>query len=543
VVPRLGTDSEVSAAAPQVAAVGRLAGRLERVRPLYVLSALVVVEWLTILGVAQTVRHNGWLYYQGTDQLQHYVDAWLLGHGHAPHTSVGYGWSMVLLPFALLGGANLMSPLPFIVLVNVLVLMPIALLSVYGIARRVGGRLFGYWAVVLWIVVPLIGIKYADAGYHQRYTELLLPQALGLTASAVFPSIVLLAAAAYFAVRALQDGRAFDAVFSGLLAGVALGVNPANAPFLAGAVPAFVVARRFGGLMRFAAGVLPSFLVLLLWTGRGLDLHLHVDPSWHTLTAQFASLQEHFWSARVVEWLPVAGAVGLLRASRPIGALVAGWFACVVVVTWANSHGGTIEDTSVLRHTIPALPAALLLLASIPLLLPRLPQRLHHAEHERAWGSRELRLGLVGALLAVFVLLPAALTIFLPELDARETVSYSLAAEPGFQGEPASIVDAGWRPSATRSGSTIRVSWPALHPLGGTMAYLLLRSRADAVSCRDGACSLGTSAFIPATVTSASEQLPTGRWTYRVAAVASWLDDPTQGAVYTMSRPVTVTAG
>ena len=56
--------------------------------------------------------------------------------------------------------------------------------------QRIGGRLFGYWAAGLWILVPLIGIKYADAGYHQRYTELLLPQSLGLTAMSDFPSMV-----------------------------------------------------------------------------------------------------------------------------------------------------------------------------------------------------------------------------------------------------------------------------------------------------------------------------------------------------------------
>src|SRR5205823_14741879 len=38
---------------------------LDRARPLHVLSALIAVGWLITLGVALTVRHNGWLYYQG----------------------------------------------------------------------------------------------------------------------------------------------------------------------------------------------------------------------------------------------------------------------------------------------------------------------------------------------------------------------------------------------------------------------------------------------------------------------------------------------
>ncbi|HEX3055464.1 MAG TPA: hypothetical protein VHP82_04900, partial [Gaiellaceae bacterium] len=74
---------------------------LDRARPLHVLAALIAVEWLITLGVALTVRHNGWLYYQGGDELWHYVTAWTIGQGHLPHTSIGYAWSMVLLPFAL----------------------------------------------------------------------------------------------------------------------------------------------------------------------------------------------------------------------------------------------------------------------------------------------------------------------------------------------------------------------------------------------------------------------------------------------------------
>ena len=50
----------------------------------------------------------------------------------------------------------------------------------------------------LWIVVPLIGIKYTDLGYHQRYTELTLPQSFGLTAMADFPSMVAVLVAVYF---------------------------------------------------------------------------------------------------------------------------------------------------------------------------------------------------------------------------------------------------------------------------------------------------------------------------------------------------------
>ena len=74
-----------------------------------------------------------------------------------------------------------------------LVLGPIALLCVYGIASRIGGRLLGYWASLLWVVAPFAAIPLFVGRYHERWIEQFLPQALGLTAMADFPSMVLVA--------------------------------------------------------------------------------------------------------------------------------------------------------------------------------------------------------------------------------------------------------------------------------------------------------------------------------------------------------------
>ena len=42
------------------------------------------------------------------------------------------------------------------IVLNTLVLLPVALLCVYGIATRIAGRVFGYWAAALWIVIPYV---------------------------------------------------------------------------------------------------------------------------------------------------------------------------------------------------------------------------------------------------------------------------------------------------------------------------------------------------------------------------------------------------
>src|SRR5207249_8774621 len=109
---------------------------------------------IAVLALAVTVRHNGWLYYAGGDQLWHYSGAYLLGHGHLPPAYVGYGWSLILLPVSWFAGPNLVSALPAIVLLNTLVLLPVALLCVYEIACRFAGPVFGVFAPVSWTVLP-----------------------------------------------------------------------------------------------------------------------------------------------------------------------------------------------------------------------------------------------------------------------------------------------------------------------------------------------------------------------------------------------------
>jgi len=123
-----------------------LAGAVEALEGFSVprmLVGLVVVEWLAVLATARVVRHAGWIYYQGGDQLWYYTLGWLLGHGQLTQTPVGYGPSVLYAPIARIAGPDLVSALPAIVLLNVLVLMPAAMLALYGIAARIGGRLFG----------------------------------------------------------------------------------------------------------------------------------------------------------------------------------------------------------------------------------------------------------------------------------------------------------------------------------------------------------------------------------------------------------------
>ena len=301
---------------------------------------------------------------------------------------------------ACVAGPNLVPALPAIVLFNVLVLMPVALLCIYGIAQRIGGRIFAYWATFLWIAVPFIGIKFTDAGYHQRYTELTLPQSFGLTAMADFPSMVavLVVASTSPSGRSTRATRV-DAVACGLAAGVAIAIKPSNSIFLARRSSSrFAYRRRFVAAAYVAAGLAPALLDARalevprarlpaavpcarasdrLALGAALGdrrrvnpLHKYIQLDWHQLHENLLQIKEHFWSMRVVEWLVLAGLIGLARRSLTAVLLVGGWFAAFVVVkgTYANA---SINDASVFRIMMPSFPAFVLLLASLVYLLPR----------------------------------------------------------------------------------------------------------------------------------------------------------------------------
>ena len=242
--------------------------RLLALRPRNVLATLVGVQWLASLALALTVRHNGWVFYMGGDQLWHYTGAYLIVHGHLAPTYVGIGWSTILAPIAAIAGPNLVSALPAIILFNALVLLPLGVLCMYGIGERIGGRLFGYWTALLWIVIPFVGIRYALHGYHQKWTELTLPQLLGLGAMSDYPSMIALVVGAYLCLRAVDERHWIWAAAAGFAVGYAIAVKPSDSVFLVAPVLLFVLVR-LRALVPFALGLVPCLAALTFWKVRG----------------------------------------------------------------------------------------------------------------------------------------------------------------------------------------------------------------------------------------------------------------------------------
>ena len=543
--------------------------RIEGFRPAAVLGGAIVLQWAVVLALALTVRHNGWIFYQGGDQLWYYSLAHELAHGQLSATNVGYLWSFALAPFAALAGPNLVSALPAIVLFDVIVLLPLALLALYGIAARLGGRVFGYWTVLVWIVLPFVGILYTDTGYHQKYTELLLPQGLGLTAMADFPTMVAVLVMVYFALKVVLDAAPSlaDGAAAGIAAGAAVAVKPSTALLLLGPVLAFVAARRLPALAAFVGALVPPLAALALWKQRGLGqlpllgaldgrppanvaaiepvvgLNLHrytKDLSWHRLATNIDLLREHFWSGHLAVWLLLAGLVAVGLRSRVVALLVFGTVLPFVLVKSAYTDT-SVEDGSLFRILIPIYPLFVLGVASLPLLVPGMRGRLPAWRPTWAGPTERVRGALVvGAVLIAGFLPIGALAASRTQVTDVLVAYYNDTLLP----IPANV-NLGLH--AKVDHGRVLLTWRAQHPLGGRVFYWVSRDRAasgNGVSCRNdlGAetCWLRMTPIAATGGAARYDRPPPGTWVYRVGVAANWLDDPQFGDVYFASEPVVV---
>jgi hypothetical protein len=551
-------------------------------QPWSMLGPLLVVQWLALLGLALSVHHNGWLYYQGGDETYYWTSARSLSQWKLPVTPVGYAWSYLISPVALLTGPNILTGLPAIVVFNTLVLLPVALLCVYGIATRIAGRVLGYWAAVLWIALPYLAIPLFDHRYHQKYVEIALPQSLGLSALGDFPSMVGLLLTAYLLVRALDTGDWRDAVLAGLIGGFTIGIKPSNTLFFVAAVLSLLVARRWRQAAVFLGVLVPGVIVLALWKQRGLGqlpafasygggtagtvaafdpglpvaslvtpFRKYVDLNWSQLDQNINGVREFFWAVRPLEWVPLAGLLAIGRRSWPKAMLVFGWFATFFLIKGTDSKA-SVEDASFFRLLMPSFPAFLLLIAAVPLLVPGfgLTRRLFvpQASSRRRIGNRLL--GGAAALLVVVPLIVVAGTT--PETSA------SVVTDPD-QGVYVPVPSS-FRVTARRLGTAEQLTWSPPYSGSTRIFYTVLRSPTsypdpsnpkqrtvtEGISCRERIhgssvdCQLFMRRIAATRALRFVDRPPPGRWTYRVTMSANWVDDPTLGDALVLSRPATV---
>jgi hypothetical protein len=157
-------------------------------RPRAVLGTLIVGQILGVVVLALSIAHNGWVWFQGGDQIWITTTGWVLGDRNLPPTELGYLWPAVEAPITHVTGPTYLQALPVLVVAQVVLLGPIALLCVYGLAARIGGRLLGYWASLLWVVAPFAVIPLFVDRYHERWIEQFLPRGSRTPCSPAFSS-------------------------------------------------------------------------------------------------------------------------------------------------------------------------------------------------------------------------------------------------------------------------------------------------------------------------------------------------------------------
>ena len=81
-------------------------------RPRRVLGTLVVIQLVLIASLTRSIHHNGWVFYQGGDQIISTATGWLLGRLQLPPTEVGYLWPLLQVPITWFTGPTFVQAIP-----------------------------------------------------------------------------------------------------------------------------------------------------------------------------------------------------------------------------------------------------------------------------------------------------------------------------------------------------------------------------------------------------------------------------------------------
>ncbi len=495
---------------------------------------------------------------------------WLLGEAELPPTEIAYLWPAAQAPVTWATGPTYVQALPPLVLAQVLVLGPVALLCLYGIAARIGGRLLGYWASLLWVIAPFAAIPLFVDRYQERWTEHFLPQALGLTALADFPSMVLvlhggpLRRALAFAgpndgcrARGPAPGRSRGAQAAELpgrsrrrarlrrgasvARGARLWAQPPSLRFSSsslwkvkglGEIPAFALEQA-----HLAAGSLP------LAADFRLDRYFELDFEHWRL--QMDQLREFFWSARLAQWAPFAGLVAVLRDAALADRRTAGRLARSVPRreglldprrhpgehVLATAHAGVARVSAAVRIDPSARSDTCATARRSGPVLYRAQAWLHAG----SWS-------------------PQLLTVVVPWRRHRGVDAARAAADqggrPGLRGRRTSSPRSTTASSSASSerGPGPRLSWTDGGPWRADVFYRVYRHDGPGDDTRMRA-SAGVAIYCVIRGVSRSRRLETLTFvdesalasaTYRIGVGTNWIDDPEEGDVFAFSPPVTV---
>lgn len=330
--------------------------RIESWRPSLVVAALVSTQWVGVAVVALHARHDGWIY----------------DTAHRP-------------------GPGVVSALPAIVVAQVLLLLPAALLLVHRVASMLAGPVFAAWAGAVWVLLPFLGIVYANRSFRHVYVDGFLAHLLGLTADPALPAMAAFLAAGFLALRVVDGGTLAEAAAAAVLAAAGAAFVPRAAVVALAPVAVLAAAGRVRQTVLVGTGVAG----LLAGVAAAVSADLLPDPFIRFGASipglALSGLSEDFWSGRVLEWLMVGGLIGVLRRSRPTTAFLAVASGAGLLSTAAGPDAAS-RNLALLHGALPVWFASCLAVAAIPLLAPAGNATAPAAEIvRRAWGQLRAR--------------------------------------------------------------------------------------------------------------------------------------------------------
>jgi hypothetical protein len=270
------------------------------------------------------------------------------------------------------------------------------------------------------------------------------------------------------------------------------------------------------------------------------DRTVHLD--FDTWKQNMSGLREFTWSARVLQFLPLAGAIALARRSFAAAGLLLAWLVGYVVVKGA-ADVATVESGSYWRLIMPALPAFVLLSASVPLLVPTFLERM--GPRLAPLPGRRPGLRPTVAVVAFLAVVPI---VWL--LAARTAHSVALQHPAVFDSEEV-IVDEIGVPSdggvvslsVRRVGGSNVLAWKDETSRARTFyrVYRASPSRGfpDTICQIQGGrrCELRAETLLTTRDHTYVDQSPPDDAVYRVGVAANWLDDEGRGDVFALSPP------
>ena len=218
-----------------------------------------------------------------------------------------------------------------------LVAVEVALL--YAVMDAVAGRAAAFVAGLVFAVAPVVLAKHyfvvggPSVDYKTVYRHDILPTEYGFTHASAIIAACLFLASAWVALARTRLPLWVAMGASAAAASAAVLVYPQAWVGLAAPVLAALLTRN---KLPIAAAVGTAAIGLI---AVALFRHIpHVAFGWHRMGITLAGVREFTWSRRVLEYLPLAGLIGLARRSLQAAAFLGVLFLTLVILPLAQTR-------------------------------------------------------------------------------------------------------------------------------------------------------------------------------------------------------------